>query len=451
MKQYNIKTVALALGFVTSSLLAQEVPSLESLLEMSVEDLVNIEVSSGTRVKVSARRSPTISTVVTSQEIRAMGARTLEDVLNLVPGVTVGRGQQINASESDLSIRGSKSFFGEDVLILWNGVRLNDPLSGGALAFSPDFPVASIERVEVIRGPGSAIYGANAFVSVISVITKQYEKDEVQGSARFGSGDGVYSNLKAATEIADDFNLLLSTDYYNSQSSNLLLPDFVQTVPGLLGPQQVPYIDNFYRERRQLGSVDATLEYNGLSVHAGYRRYDHRTAWAAGLPTSGVYVDALGIVHEDVDGKSQDSPGKSDNIIIDARYVGELSESLTSTTLVSYTDYAITSAFRTIPFRNVVLVPGVDEVVEKGFNGLDSWTHTVNVDSYLTQQFDNSSIVFGVNYQGDKSRGVNRLGYGQSSPGLPYNDIVPDPVESVPTNDVTRYLWTVSLGYRRHL
>ncbi|MDH5297659.1 MAG: TonB-dependent receptor [Desulfobulbaceae bacterium] len=133
-------------------------------------------------------KAPAVASIVTAEEIEQMGATTLEEVLETVPGLHVGA-SAVSRLDSVFSIRGIHTGFNPQVLFLVNGLPATDAYYGRQ---APNFrmPVANIARVEVIRGPGSAIYGADAYAGVINVITKEAKDiDGTKVGARVGSFD----------------------------------------------------------------------------------------------------------------------------------------------------------------------------------------------------------------------------------------------------------------------
>ena len=128
--------------------------------------------------------APSTVTVITAEEIHNLGARTLLDALRLVPGLDVGldvTGVPI------VSMRGLYTPGSEKILFMLNGRPVNNPLTGGGTLFFADLSVDKVERVEVIRGPGSVLYGANAFCGVINIVLKRENPEAV--SYRRGSYD----------------------------------------------------------------------------------------------------------------------------------------------------------------------------------------------------------------------------------------------------------------------
>lgn len=126
--------------------------------------------------------TPAILTVLTRDEIRRMGLRTLAEAMPLVPGVAVSLS---NDGQRRFNFRGRNSISSEGVKILIDGHSLNEPSTSGATRVFDTYPLQHVERIEVIRGPGSALYGANAFTGVINLVTRKtgHQVYELSGQA----------------------------------------------------------------------------------------------------------------------------------------------------------------------------------------------------------------------------------------------------------------------------
>ena len=165
-----------------------------SLLEKKLEELVEIEVTIATRHEMPVRKAPAIATVITAKEIRNMGARNLLDILKRVPGIGISIAEV--PVWHAIELRGIRSFDTEKILIMIDGHRINEAMHSSSAFFYEYMSVESIKRVEIIRGPGSALYGENAFVAVINIITKDTEDIKgFQVTAGGGSFDTQHYNL----------------------------------------------------------------------------------------------------------------------------------------------------------------------------------------------------------------------------------------------------------------
>ena len=132
--------------------------------------------------------APSVASVITADDIKGMGATTLDEVLESVPGLHV-EPAGIQWFSSVWSMRGVHTSLNPQVLLLINGVPFTSNYQGSRF-MRFQMPVAMISRVEVVRGPGSALHGADAFTGTVNVITKDnFEIDGTQAGARYGSFD----------------------------------------------------------------------------------------------------------------------------------------------------------------------------------------------------------------------------------------------------------------------
>lgn len=143
-------------------------------------------VQIATGAPVVLRRAPSIASVITAQEMADHATRTLEDALESVPGLHVSRSNLIFAPA--YFIRGIVSDLNPHVLVLMNGVPMISSFTGNRSLSWTDQPIAGLSRIEVIRGPGSALYGADAFAGVINLVTRPAgEGPTFEAGGRVGS------------------------------------------------------------------------------------------------------------------------------------------------------------------------------------------------------------------------------------------------------------------------
>lgn len=148
----------------------QEETTEEDVLEMSLEELLNVKVTVASKVAETASDSPSSVTVFTQTDIRNMGISHLGELLNFVPGFQVTRDIEQGTADR-ISPRGRGSALSESVLFLIDGLRINDLYTGGVSILNRYLAVENIKQVEIIRGPGSALYGSNAFMGVVNIVT----------------------------------------------------------------------------------------------------------------------------------------------------------------------------------------------------------------------------------------------------------------------------------------
>jgi len=139
------------------------------LTGLSLEELLNVEVVSVTRKAESLEAVASAITVISKEDIRRSAANDIVDLLRTVPGVNVAR---LDAHETSVTIRGFSGVFANRLLVLVDGRSVYTPLFGGVYWEYQDIPLNEIERIEVIRGPGASVWGANAVNGVINIITK---------------------------------------------------------------------------------------------------------------------------------------------------------------------------------------------------------------------------------------------------------------------------------------
>ncbi|HSA92910.1 MAG TPA: TonB-dependent receptor [Terriglobales bacterium] len=164
------------------------------LTELSVEELANVEVS--TAGKKPQKRSEVAAAiyVITQEDIRRSGATSIPEALRLAPGVIVAR---VDSNKWAIGTRGFPSRLSRSLLVLMDGRSVYTPLFAGVYWEVQDTPLEDIERIEVIRGPGGTLWGANAVNGVVNVITR--EARDTQGmlvSAGAGTVDRGFSSFR---------------------------------------------------------------------------------------------------------------------------------------------------------------------------------------------------------------------------------------------------------------
>jgi outer membrane receptor for ferrienterochelin and colicins len=138
--------------------------------------------------QLPVHKAPAVASIITSEDIEKIGATCLDDILETVPGIHTGPSVD-SGYRTNYHIRGIYTGLNQQVLLLINGVPVNTVFSGTRqIAFH--MPTANISRVEIIRGPGSAVHGADAFAGTINVITKDaHELQNIQTGVRAGAFD----------------------------------------------------------------------------------------------------------------------------------------------------------------------------------------------------------------------------------------------------------------------
>jgi iron complex outermembrane receptor protein len=153
------------------------------LAEKSIEDLMNMDVTSVSKKEQKMSQVAAAVFVITQEDIRRSGATNVPDLLRMVPGLDVA---QIDANTWAISARGFNLQFASKLLVLIDGRAVYTPLTGGVNWDTQDVPLDDIERIEVTRGPGGTVWGANAVNGVINIITKK--ASDTQGVLVTGGG-----------------------------------------------------------------------------------------------------------------------------------------------------------------------------------------------------------------------------------------------------------------------
>lgn len=197
----------------------EDLMKLADKLGVSVDDLLNMKITVSSKTAMTPRESPGIISIVTGEEIKNSGARDLIDVLNLVPGFQFG--YDIDGVIG-LGSRGNWGHEGK-ILILLDGQELNENFYS-TFQFGNQIPLDQIKRIEIIRGPGSCIYGGYAELGVINIISKaatDIKGVEVNSSAGLMS-KGTLSkkiNIESGSKIGD-FDYTIGAYYNQAHRSN---------------------------------------------------------------------------------------------------------------------------------------------------------------------------------------------------------------------------------------
>ena len=174
----KISIIASIIGcWVVVSPAQGEESNIDDYLQLSLQDLLSVEVTSVSKTEQSLRDVATAVYVIDSEDIRRSGATSIPEILSIVPGVNVGR---ITGQHWAVSARGFNDQRANKLLVLLDGRSIYSPFYGGVFWDMQDVLFEDIDRIEVIRGPGGTIWGANAVNGIINIITRHTK--ETQGS-----------------------------------------------------------------------------------------------------------------------------------------------------------------------------------------------------------------------------------------------------------------------------
>ncbi len=258
MKQICVKYAFMMMYvfFETFSSFAQEIPK-DSLFEISFEDLMNMEVSSGTKLLQRAQEVSAKVTIIPYDIIQKRGYNTIEDVLADIPGFQFRNIQSINSYVFGRGIPNQNNL----MLVLIDGVQINELNSGGFYG-GAQYNLDNVERIEVIYGPASVVYGTNAVSGIVNIITKKTLTSQ-----------GV--DVNAHTGSFNTQKLQLGYGYYNAKN------DFGFRISGLKKYSEKGdfgganglhnWSDSVYNFENDM-SFDTKLTYKSITIGTNYLR-----------------------------------------------------------------------------------------------------------------------------------------------------------------------------------
>lgn len=220
--QQQLPTIIAAFVIFTSTIRAQEAyRSPEELKKLSVEELENVDVTSVSKYPERLFDAAAAVTVLTQDDILRSGVTNIPDALRLVPGMDVAR---VDSHTWAISSRGFNDIFANKLLVMIDGRTVYTPLFSGVFWDVQDALLEDIDRIEVVRGPGATLWGANAVNGVINIITKSAR--DTQGLF-VSSGGGTeyrdFASVRYGVKVNDDTFLRIYTKYFDYDSS--VLPD----------------------------------------------------------------------------------------------------------------------------------------------------------------------------------------------------------------------------------
>jgi iron complex outermembrane recepter protein len=171
-------------------------------LNLSVEDLLNVEVTSVAKKAQSLNDAPAAAFVISNEDIKRSGSTNIPDALRLAPGLDVAK---IDANKWAVSSRGFNGRFANKLLVLVDGRSAYTRSFSGVYWENQDVMMEDIERIEVIRGPGAALWGANAVNGVINIITKHSSQTQgVSLNAGGGTQEQDFGSFRYGTKLGDE-------------------------------------------------------------------------------------------------------------------------------------------------------------------------------------------------------------------------------------------------------
>jgi len=183
------------------------------LTRLTLEELMDIQVTSVSRGEEDFSKAPSAIFVLTQEDIRRSGTNSIPEILRMVPGIHVA---QIDSSTWAISARGFNSRFANKLLVLIDGRSVYTHVFSGVFWDEQDLVLEDVERIEVIRGPGGTLWGANAVNGVINIITKKAQ-ETTGGQISIGGGnlDRFIGSVRYGEKIGDSAAVRVYGKYYN--------------------------------------------------------------------------------------------------------------------------------------------------------------------------------------------------------------------------------------------
>jgi len=368
--------------------------SLAEANAMSLQELLEVTIVSdlATGTALEEKNAPASLSIITAEQIRLSGARTFYEALEQVPGVHTYPGKAF-AMKDGISIRGIQTITNPHVLIMIDGVSLGTGYYGSPAMFFK-MPSSLIERIEVIRGPGSALYGADAFSGVINIISKQYENIENQVSARYGSFETAegYTHLKTQAG-ALKLGMTASIVDTNGDKGRVIQEDGLKGAPFSLapGPLETRYTTLY---------THADMHYQDFDLNLMFSRTDD----AGTASGAGQILDPVGEVN-------------NKTYLIDLKHTNtSLLKDTTIKTNLAFTNYDINIKYNITPqgspapfTQGIKLDPGLKE---------DSYFLNTR---FIYEGIDSHIISVGIGYRYSKMRDITQvanIGPGVTTPGV---------------------------------
>ncbi len=251
MQVLGVLVLSLVLAVLPKSAVAESLPPAPDLFAMSLEELMAVPVAIATRHDTALKYSPSTVHHFGREVLESLAIRNVYDLLNYVPGFHVTRTIDF-ADTVRFHIRGVDTGTNGYLLVMLNGVPLNEISLGRAQVYVPFIPVALLEKVEVITGPGAAVYGNNAYLGVLNMITRT---TGTELNAAVGNRDSYEISGLFSSYLDDDKDWHISGGYYDYRDDG-----FNYTLQG----------NQRTRDPRSRRNLFATLRYKELRLDVGW-------------------------------------------------------------------------------------------------------------------------------------------------------------------------------------
>mgnify|MGYP000112017725 CR=1 FL=1 len=369
-----------------------------------------IEIATGTKTQIY--KAPAVASVFSAEQIKKMGATDIDDVLETVPGLHIARNS--NGYLPIYSFRGAFTQYNPQVLMLINGIPITNNFQGNRNQTWGGMPVEAISRIEVIRGPGSALYGADAFSGVINIITKNADDIKQNEVAIRGGGQNTTDAWLILGDNQNDIKYSAILEYHKTDGSDRIIEADRQTILDETFGTKVSHAPGKVSTGTENLDFRGEINYQDFTLRLGYQLRDD----------NGV---GIGLA-EALDPTARKKSARSN---IDLTYQAQLSSNIELTTQAAY--FHTTQEIK----NNYYIYPkgadlGHGSPYTDGFIGNpEVWEqhYRFNMTGHYTG-LDKHAIRFGVGYHlGDLYKTKESKNFGLDANG---NLIAPgDPVQDV--------------------
>ncbi|WP_416308133.1 TonB-dependent receptor plug domain-containing protein [Neptunicella sp. SCSIO 80796] len=279
------------LGLAVTTLFPRLASAEDNYFDLTLEQLLDINVSIVSKKQEAMATAPAAIYVITGEDIQRSGITTIPDALRMVPGLNVA---QSDSNSWAISARGFNSVLANKLLVLLDGRTLYNPVFGGVMWEAHDVVLDDIERIEVVRGPGGTLWGANAVNGVINIITKhaadtqgklitvKYGEEE-QGTLSVRQGgefaDNAFYRVYAKAFERDSLQKASGTDNYDDWNGinagfRLDWDDNLSLDGGVYQAKTRQRKENYSLVAPYVSIENQTIVYQGANIHMGWSEQD---------------------------------------------------------------------------------------------------------------------------------------------------------------------------------
>lgn len=225
---------------------------------MTLEELLDVEVVTASRKSQNIKDAPAVMFVLSRKEIQQRGYKDLKDIFRDLPGFDVS--EEVSGEVRTLVI--ARGILGANkLMVLKDGRRLN-AITGERLVIGNNMPLFNVKRIEIMYGPGSVLYGADAYAGVVNIVTMDYQDLEEQGlhgiaDVSVGNHQRIDAAAMVGTKLADGITTDLSFRWFQTKGENMIGRDGFEDYPG--DKYEQPTFDHEIYWRANMGEIRLTF------------------------------------------------------------------------------------------------------------------------------------------------------------------------------------------------